>query len=454
MKILIVSYYFAPQNVIGAVRPTKLAKYLSRMGHEVTVVCGTGVSGRQDPTLVRDLEDLNDVHVVREWNPIRDRKASKAQQTQLAQVAASQAAASQAIATQSSSKPVVSQPKKAGFVHSVLDTVYVALGQLSDHSFARKGIKQIEAMDQTFDVVLSSYGPVSVHRIAYQVKRKGMAKVWFADFRDEARMPFFWQRGILRRYIKRVRRHADTITAVSQGTLAMMGYEDLGHCLPNGFDREDLAGIEAPQELPPALLRFTYCGQLNNVGRKGLPVRNLTPLFRGLRTLINEGLCTAKELQVIYAGSEGKLLKEQAETAGLGCSIIDKGFVSRQESLTLQKQADVLLLASWCVRGQTGILTGKLLEYFMAEKPIICCISGDISGSETKRMIDEARVGFCYEEADTKAQEQLNAYLRDLVRKARSEEPLYEDANTGFIEQYAYPEIAVWFNGRFGPKGL
>ena len=37
--ILLISYYFAPQNAIGAVRPTKLAKYLTRMGYEVTVLC-------------------------------------------------------------------------------------------------------------------------------------------------------------------------------------------------------------------------------------------------------------------------------------------------------------------------------------------------------------------------------------------------------------------------------
>ena len=49
-RILIVSYYFAPQNVIGAVRPTKLAKYLARMGHEVTVICGLGRDGKKDPT--------------------------------------------------------------------------------------------------------------------------------------------------------------------------------------------------------------------------------------------------------------------------------------------------------------------------------------------------------------------------------------------------------------------
>lgn len=76
-RILIVSYYFGPQNAIGAVRPTKLAKYLARMGHEVTVICGIGMTGLKDPTLERDMRELKDVHVVREWNPLRAWKARK-----------------------------------------------------------------------------------------------------------------------------------------------------------------------------------------------------------------------------------------------------------------------------------------------------------------------------------------------------------------------------------------
>ena len=77
-RILIISYYFAPQNAIGAVRPTKLAKYLARMGHEVTVLCGPGMNGRRDPTLERDLRELKDVRVIREWNPLRSRQARAA----------------------------------------------------------------------------------------------------------------------------------------------------------------------------------------------------------------------------------------------------------------------------------------------------------------------------------------------------------------------------------------
>ena len=71
MNVLIVSYCFAPQNAIGAVRATKLAKYLTRMGYSVTVIGGKGLDAMQDPILARDLEALRDVHIVRERSLLR-----------------------------------------------------------------------------------------------------------------------------------------------------------------------------------------------------------------------------------------------------------------------------------------------------------------------------------------------------------------------------------------------
>ena len=38
MKILLVSYFFAPANTMGALRATRLANFLMQGGHEVRVL--------------------------------------------------------------------------------------------------------------------------------------------------------------------------------------------------------------------------------------------------------------------------------------------------------------------------------------------------------------------------------------------------------------------------------
>jgi len=65
MKILIVSYYFAPQNKIAAVRTTKIAKYLKRIGHEVEIICSTVNDSYVDPILVGDIELIGPNNIYR-----------------------------------------------------------------------------------------------------------------------------------------------------------------------------------------------------------------------------------------------------------------------------------------------------------------------------------------------------------------------------------------------------
>ena len=174
-RILIISYFFAPQNAMGAVRPTKLAKYLSRMGYEVTVLCGPGMNDRRDPTLARDLAALREVHVIREWNPLRDRRPRPT---------------TPAAATQ----PSAASPR-GGALHAARDAAYRWLRWQADRSFRRRAVAALDGLTGTYDVVFSTYAPWSVHEIAREAKRRGLARRWIAEFRDEVGTAFAWQKG-------------------------------------------------------------------------------------------------------------------------------------------------------------------------------------------------------------------------------------------------------------------
>ncbi len=436
-RILLISYYFAPQNSIGAVRPTKLAKYLTRMGHEVTVICGEGMTGAEDSTLRRDMEELGDIHALREWNPLRAWKARKRGAAGTRTVPAPAAPAQDAAG---------GAPKQASLPHRFANALYLYLWWLADVSFRRAAIHELKRLDGTYDVVFSSYAPFSVHEIADWAKRSGLAKKWIADFRDEVGLSFRWQNGRKERYMRMLRRDADLRCAVSEGFLEMMEFESIGRVLSNGFDREDMEDIRESERTEEAL-RVTYCGTLLE-GRRNVEDRDVTPMFRALRALVDEKALDEERLRLVYAGGEGALFTSYAEACGLKECVEDHGRVSRGESIRLQRGADILLMASWNMASQRGILTGKLFEYMMMDKPIVCCMSGDLAQSGVKRVLEETGVGLCVEQANAEADEAaLLQWLREAVARWKAGENLIPQKNVSAVEAYAYPELARTLDG-------
>ncbi len=430
-RILLISYYFGPQNAMGAVRPTKLAKYLSRMGHEVTVICGVGMGGKTDPTLKRDLQTLTDVHVVREWSLLRYLRKHKS----LAQGKGT----SNAEVIKGAGNSPKSTVKKA--VLRIADAAYVAQFWWTDVSFRRLACRELRKLSGTYDMVFSTYAPMSVHEIACKAKRMGLAKRWVADFRDEVGVWFRFQEGRKRRYMQMIRNEADMISAVSSGFLEMMDFETTGKVLSNGFDREDI-----PQGVPSAAndgkLHVVYCGQMQD-SRHGVGGRDITPMFASLAKLIDEKQLQKNELELVYAGREGGLFCEYASRCGLEECVVDHGQVSRDRSIALQQQADILLMASIHTSEQKGILTGKLFEYMMMDKPIVCCMSGDLKDSGVKQVLSQTGLGLCVEQAAGAADEQaLLGYVRALVERWRAGEKLLQHQSEEAVESYHYPVLA------------
>ena len=440
MKILIVSYYFAPQNLIGAVRPTKIAKYLARMGHEVTVLCGAGRDGKIDPTLERDLAGLADVHLLREINPLRWWYMRKKPVQPGGGVGIAPAAA-----------------KLGGLKKRILrtvDAVYRWLRWMSDVHFSHLGRKELKKLSGPYDAVFSTYAPFSVHQIARKARKSGLAQCWIADFRDEVGMPFAFQKGKMERYMRMIRREADIISAVSDGFLEMMGFEDVGRVLSNGFDREDLPQMEADAD--ERQLRVVYCGQLQD-SRREVGNRDITPMFRALAKLVEQGALRKEEICLAYAGREGALFAQYAEASGLRECVEDHGQVSREASIALQKGAGILLMGSHHMASQKGILTGKLFEYMMMDKPIVCCMAGDLPNSGVKQVLAETGMGLCCEAANAQADEAaLLDWLKEKVRCWRENRSMLEGKNSQCVEKYGYPflagELAGWMKERNGER--
>lgn len=437
-RILVVSYYFAPQNTIGAIRPTKMVKYLERLGYDVTVLCGAGMDASVDPTLARDLQQMKDVRILREWNPVRRMKERRQAQS---------APASSGAPSAEATAPKGALPFLKKKAAKLADFVYLYLCWLADRHFLRLAKREIRKLEGSYDVVFSSYSSMAVHEAACYAKKQGKAGKWIADFRDEVNMNFRWQEPRRVRYLEMVKKNADIISAVSEGFLDMMDLTGTGRVLSNGFDREDLPAAIGENPVKRKKLRVVYCGFLSE-GRKKVANRDITPMMRTLRRLLDEGLLSEGELQLVYAGKESHLFMDAAKSSGLEAFVEDRGLVSREESIRLQQSADILLMASWHMASQRGILTGKLFEYMMMNRPIVCCMAGDLTGSGVKQVLEETGIGMCCEAAAGEADEEhLYQYTKGLLERYHRGDALLTGSQAEAIEAYAYPRLAKTLAG-------
>ena len=421
MKILLICYYFAPQNVIGAIRPTKFAKYLSKMGHEVTVLCGTGFSELIDPLLNRDLESIPNVHIIKETNLLSKYRNYKKSKT----------------TTQShGTKTETFQANtRTGLKHKIMDSFYVFLRNSAENSFKHKALAMLDTLPKDYDFIFSTFGPLCVHDIALKAKEKKIAPYWWADFRDFLTDDINMSEKTRTNALTKVAKYADKQSGVTKGIADTLYGK--GEWLPNGFDLEDKLQFKdnVTNATPP--YRFVYTGQFANREKA------LSSLFTAISILIKEKFITLSDIELIYAGTQGSVFFEYAKDCGLESAVKLMGLVSRDQSIKLQTNTDFLLMISKNTEIAKGLFPGKLLEFFMADKPILCSITGNIPNSEIKSLLSKTKNGFCFEEATWENDMPLLVdYLKNAITALREKRAVCPDKDIEFIQQFNYCNLS------------
>jgi len=92
----------------------------------------------------------------------------------------------------------------------------------------------------------------------------------------------------------------------------------------------------------------------------------------------------------------------------LGNCVKAHGFVSYEESLAIQRSAGVLLFLDWADENVEGILTGKLFEYLVSGRPILCV--GTRKNTEAAEIVQKCKCG-----VTLTSDQEIQAYLRGLL---------------------------------------
>lgn len=438
MKLLIVCEKFAPENTVGAIRMSKIAKYL-KIDRNWSIDVITRSRSIEDG--MGDAEYIDNFFYASEGALIKRIMALYKNYS----TTESYEKSKRELCEEIKSEERKNKLRIIDWFKSILATFY---SEITPRSYCRQAIKSIGKKYFKYDAIITSFGPESSHYIGRILKRKNPNLVWIADFRDPLAIGestrgflYLWAKS----FSSRVCKDADCFTVASKGFTKCLNIKDNNkekvRVITNGYDVDDFADLKIESKKENGKnekMRFVYTGTLFSGSR------DISVVFKALNELIHENRIQRSKIEIVYVGQHKTEFLRQYSLSGLDVCVNARDVIPRKEALELQMSADILLVAAWNTVDYQGSLPLKIYEYLYVGKPIVCCVCGSAGDSEIKSIITKCNAGFCYEEA---RKEQDYIELKDTLLKY-----YHEFSNYGYItsksndiNEYNYKYLANLF---------
>ena len=346
MKILFITYFFAPYNCIGAVRTTRTAELLSKRGHEVKVISADNQNLRSN--LVYDFLDKNILRT--NWIDLEKPIYFFGGKDKIQSI--------NNILHKGTIKSRILSFLKSSF-HRIISLPDKHIGW---HPYAVKEAKKLISSGWKPDVIYASATPYTSLITANKISRL-FDVPWVGELRDlwsDNHYGYGW--WIDKKIEKSVLKNASSLITVSEPLRKILQkkYPEIpSHTIMNAFDDKDFKISQ--EKISNKNFNIVYTGSVYE-GK-----RDPTPLFEAL-VLGNK---LKNKVQVNFFGNNLGFVDSLIKKYKLGECVITNSEVSRKESLERQKNAQLLLLLTWNNPKEIGILTGKLFEYIGSGVPIL-----------------------------------------------------------------------------------
>jgi glycosyltransferase involved in cell wall biosynthesis len=221
------------------------------------------------------------------------------------------------------------------------------------------------------DIVIATHGPYVNLIAAWIYTKLRHKKMLWVDFRD------LWtgsHRNIglpgirtVEKFIEaKILKSAEVVTSVSKNLclqLDFSGAKSLFLVYNAPISNTD-SGLLCARESVKNLV-FCYVGTIYPEWQ------NPTPFFRLLKKYLSSYQANYHNIRIEFASRNAGNFLLLADEFGLRDHVDYRGSVSREESLAMQRQADILLILESNAPEARGVLTGKVFEYLMTDKPIL-----------------------------------------------------------------------------------
>ena len=370
-RVLMAAYYFPPLSGSGVFRSLKFAKYLPLFGWQPTVISTDRPPNGwnfADDSLTAEIP--SDVEVIRIPDLINTNRADSLSMERIQAVL-------------QFLHGILRHSPEADQIFSQMTRSPEGIAQLFRFpcvmlSWAYDVVQYIEKnMDlDKFRVIYTTSGPSSAHLIGFYMKQK-YGIPWVADYRDpwtfnaygaeyDAANP---KQKLLFELESVLLHQADCNLTVEKDPMASYGKQfgltkERIVSITNGYDEEDFSLLTVPEKRTE---KFT----INYSGLLYTQQRSVVPVLEALQQLFKEKKLDPEKVSLRVVGYAKPDKLKAAEPYRLEKNIIYTGYVSHQEALQSNLDANLLLLLVGNEEKFKPVYTGKIFEYLRSGRPIL-----------------------------------------------------------------------------------
>lgn len=362
-RLLVISYGYAPTNMIGTMRVIKFVKYLSRWGWQCIVVTPKYLPALpQDPDLLKEVPADTIVIGTRSFEP-QDLVAR---------------AVGTGVRLSGRTSPRLATNRKSIQRMAAFYRGFINFLMIPDDMIVWKWLAQ-PAVDQAIrqyrpHVIMSSAPPYTAHLLALHAAKK-FHLPWIADFRDEwtinpfRSFPTPGHKQINKFLEQQVLMAADAITCVSEpmtvamARLAPRRPAGAFQTIFNGFDQEDFDHLVTTKTNQ---FTITYTG--NFYGH-----RSPNSFLRAALTFVKQRQLQPSQFRLLFVGGNAFPIDSDIDLEIISRFMDFRATVPHRQSIELMRTSSILLLVISTASG-VGSLTGKIFEYLASQRPILALI--------------------------------------------------------------------------------
>ncbi len=347
MKILFISYFFAPYNCSGAVRTTRTVEKLIELGHDVRII-----SADKQRLMSNLSTSLNETYITRtNWLDLEKPVYSLLGKKNVSSV-----------------KMNMHKNSLKSILLNYMNIVFQRIISLPDkhigwYPYAVNASKKIIDRGWTPDVIFASATPYTSLIVAKKLSKKFKVP-WAGELRDlwsDNHYGYGW--WIDKKIEKFTLKTASALITVSDPLKEVLQkkYPKIPvKTITNAFDEKDFSC--ANNHINPSnKLKIVHTGAVYYGKRDPSPLLEVLANDKKIR----------KSIIVDFYGNDLGYIDYLISKYKLYDCVRTHESVSRGDALIHQRKSAALLLLTWNNPLEKGILTGKLFEYIGSSKPIL-----------------------------------------------------------------------------------